>query len=99
MGPLGDWYSLTRHEYCTLRNLIGLWEEGHVAQTDDVEEDPDKVMLDLALEVCADINGVKTSSGKVTKLKDVGLFNRSRIFPPISAVSGDSDGSLPHKTV
>lgn len=41
LGPLGDWYSLTRLEYCTLRDLVDLWEEGHVDQQEDTEVDPE----------------------------------------------------------
>lgn len=88
LGPLSDWSSVTRCKYRTLKDLIDLWEMGHVDQQDHTEWDPAELMLNLALEICDDLDGVKTGSVKVTILKDVGLYNRSSFFPPLSAVSG-----------
>lgn len=49
LGPLGDWSSLMRWEYRTLRYLIDLWEEGHVDQEGD---EFTELILNLALEIC-----------------------------------------------
>lgn len=39
LGLLGDWSSLSRQKYQTLRDLIDLCEEGHVDQDDDLEDE------------------------------------------------------------
>lgn len=68
--------------------MIDIWEEGHVEQKDDIEEDPAELMLDLAIETFDHTNGIKNSPGRITKLKDGGLYNRSKVLPLLSAVAG-----------
>lgn len=88
LGHLGDWSSLTSCEYRTLRDLTDLWEEGHVDLDEGIEEDPAELMMSLALEMCGNTDSALIGLVKVMKLKDVGLYNRSKTFPPLSTVSG-----------
>lgn len=55
MGNLGNWSSLSRHEYCTLKALTDLLEEDHI-NDDDINKEKDFVnlMLDLALEASSE---------------------------------------------
>lgn len=54
---------LTRREYRTLRDLIDLWEEEHVDKQKEAEVDSAELMINLAVEICEDMEG--TSMGPV----------------------------------
>lgn len=45
-------------------------------------------MVNLALAMCGGTDDKQVCPVEVTKLRDVGLYKRSRAFPPLSAVSG-----------